>query len=232
MSDFIQTWQKKLYSSIRGYCSRETADRIMNGYEKITGETDTEHVILWTAEIIRKIESECSTEMLHGIMTACSCPYPRTRLQILREMYIKTGSVDKVIDALRLHFVDSLRIGMLFEDRIVNKLIEWGWGIAGIRDGNRILVTKIPKCGNLRQYMNENDPEKRRQLYCHCPMVRQAVQLEIELPISYCLCGAGYYMQIWETILERKVRVEVIKSVCSGSDKCSFAVHLPPECFN
>ncbi len=163
-------------------------------------------------------------------MTACSCPYPRTKLQKLRRIYLETGDVDNVIEALQQQLEDSLRKGMLFEDSIVDRIVELGWGVAGKRDGNRIIITKIPKSGNLREYMDESDPQKKKELYCHCPRVRQAVRLGIELPSSYCLCGAGYYLQIWETILERKVRVEVLESVCAGGDKCSFAVYLPDSC--
>jgi hypothetical protein len=230
MSDFIETWQKKLHSSLRGYCGKETADRIMDGSEEINSETNAREIIEWTSETIRRIEKECSPEMLHGIMTACSCPYPRTKLQRLRRIYVETGDVDRVIEELQLQLEDSLRKGMLFEDEIVDRIVEWGWGVAGKRDGDRILITKIPKSSNLRQYMKENDPLKRRQMYCHCPRVRKAVELGIELPSNYCLCGAGYYLQIWETILEQNIRVEVLESVCSGSDRCSFAVHLPEEC--
>ncbi|MEN8207995.1 MAG: hypothetical protein ABFR50_01970 [Candidatus Fermentibacteria bacterium] len=232
MSDFIEAWQQKLFGSLRAYCGKDVAERIMKRGESITSETETEETIRWTADIIRKIENECSSEMLHGVMTACSCPYPRARLQKLRRIYVETGDVDAVIEALQQQLEDSLRKGMLFEDSLVDRIVESGWGVAGKKDGNRILITKIPKSGNLREYMEESDPQKKRELYCHCPRVRQAVQMGIELPSSYCLCGAGYYLQIWETILERKVTVEVLESVVSGSDRCSFAVHLPEECFS
>jgi predicted hydrocarbon binding protein len=47
----------------------------------------------------------------------------------------------------------------------------------------------------------------------------------------YCQCGAGFYRGIWETILERPVRVEVLESVLSGGDVCRVAVQtgLKPE---
>ena len=230
MNGFIEAWQQKLFGSLRAFCGRDIADRIMKGYESITSETETEETIRWTARTIRKIEDECSPAMLHGIMTACSCPYPRTNLQKLRKIYLETGDVEAVIRVLQQLLEDSLRKGMLLEDAIVDRIVELGWGVAGKMDGNRIVITKIPKSGNLREYMNESDPQKKRELYCHCPRVRQAVQLCIELPSAYCLCGAGYYLQIWETILERKVRVEVLESVCSGGELCSFAVHLPDGC--
>jgi hypothetical protein len=229
MSDFIEAWQRKLYGSLRAYCGKETADRLMEGYEEITAETDPGEIIRWTAEKVRRIETECPSDMLHGIMTACSCPYPRGKLQELRDIYRATGDIDHVLESLQAQLEDSLRKGMLIEDEIVSRLVDLGWGVAGRREDGRILVTKIPRSGNLRNYMKEEDPEKRRQLYCHCPRVRKAVELGEVLPKNYCLCGAGYYLQIWETILETGVRVEVLESVCSGSDRCSFAIHIPEE---
>lgn len=230
MSDFIEAWQKKLYGSLRAYCGKDAADRLMEGHQDITAESGTAEIIRWTAETVRRIQEECSPEILHGIMTACSCPYPRGKLQELRDLYRTTGDIDSVIEAMQSQLEDSLRKGMMIEDEIVDKLVEWGWGVAGRREGSRIIVTKIPKSGNLRQYMKEEDPEKRRRLYCHCPRVRKAVELGETLPKSYCLCGAGYYLQIWETILETGVRVEVLQSVCSGSDRCSFVIHIPERC--
>ncbi|MCD4701789.1 MAG: hypothetical protein K8S24_08040, partial [Candidatus Aegiribacteria sp.] len=136
MSDFIEAWQKKLHGSLRAYCGSDTADRIMKGYESITSETETEDMIRWTAETIRRIKDECSPELLHGIMTGCSCPYPRAKLKKLKRIYIKTGDVDRVIEALQQQLEDSLRQGMLFEDEIVDRLVEWGWGVAGKRNGS------------------------------------------------------------------------------------------------
>lgn len=230
MSYFIEAWQKKLYSGLESCCGKDTADSIMNGHEKITGELEAEDIIRWTAETVRKIEDGCSPEQLHDILIGCSCLYPIAKLENLRQIYVETGDVDRVIEALQNQLEDSLRNGMLFEDEIVDKFVEWGWGTAGKRDGNRILITKIPKSGNIRQYMSETDPTKKRMLYCHCPRVNKAVELGIELPLGYCLCGAGYYLQIWETILDRKVTVEITESVCSGGDCCSIVICLPEDC--
>ena len=41
-------------------------------------------------------------------------------------------------------------------------------------------------------------------------------------------CGGGWYGDIWEFIVERPVRVDVLRSVMRGDDDCTFAVHLPP----
>jgi predicted hydrocarbon binding protein len=44
---------------------------------------------------------------------------------------------------------------------------------------------------------------------------------------TYCYCGAGWYQQLWDGIMGQPVRVEVLKSILQGDDRCSFAIHLP-----
>jgi hypothetical protein len=96
-----------------------------------------------------------------------------------------------------------------------------------VRDGNTIIATKIPKSGYLKEYFQEDDPEKRRRLYCHCPRVRDVIGEEPSLPNEYCYCGAGFYQGIWEEILGQPVELEVLESVMQGDDVCKIAIHLP-----
>ena len=43
----------------------------------------------------------------------------------------------------------------------------------------------------------------------------------------FCYCGAGYYKNIWEIILQKPVEVTLTKSVLRGDDVCRVEVHLP-----
>ena len=49
------------------------------------------------------------------------------------------------------------------------------------------------------------------------------------IPVIYCYCGAGFYTGIWEEILQKPVKVEVLESVLKGDDVCTFAIYLPYE---
>ena len=73
------------------------------------------------------------------------------------------------------------------------------------------------------------DPEKKRQVYCHCPRVRDALKTGVTISPAYCYCGAGFYKGIWEEILQAPVEVEVLKSVLKGDQVCTIAIHLPRE---
>ena len=66
--------------------------------------------------------------------------------------------------------------------------------------------------------MQESDPQRKRQLYCHCPRIRDVLQSGAYLSPTYCYCGAGYYKGLWEEITQRQVEVEVLESVLDGGD--------------
>jgi len=162
-------------------------------------------------------------------MLGCACRYPVDDLQAAHETYAESGDVDRVHRMLQAQFESFLVDTLGLDDEMVGQVVSHGWGLAGVRDGDRIIATKIPKSGYLAAYLREADPERRRQIYCHCPRVRDAPQRGTALPETYCYCGAGYYQGIWETILGQPVRVEVLKSVLRGDDVCTIAIYLPKQ---
>jgi hypothetical protein len=93
--------------------------------------------------------------------------------------------------------------------------------------GDTIIATKIPKSGYLVEYMRETDPKTKRQYYCHCPRIRDALKSGAAISPTYCYCGAGFYRGIWEEILGRPVQVELLESVLQGDDVCKIAIKLP-----
>jgi hypothetical protein len=168
-------------------------------------------------------------ETLKSIMTSCACQYPKASLQDLREEYAVTKNLASVHQKLQERFELFLRGTLQLEEDLVEEVIEKGWGSAGILQEDRIIATKIPKSGYLEEYLKEGDAEKRRKIYCHCPRVRDALSLSEQLSTSYCYCGAGFYKDIWEEILQEPVKVELLESVLSGGDVCRVAIYLSGE---
>lgn len=124
-------------------------------------------------------------------------------------------------------FEGFLRQGLELEEGIIKTILDQGLGLAGRREGNTIIATKIPESGYLRDYFQEQDPIEKRHLYCHCPRVRDEVGSDPKLPMEYCYCGAGFYKGIWEEILGQPLKVEVLESVMSEDEVCKIAIHLP-----
>lgn len=223
--DFERIWLKKLFLQLEELRGEEFRDTVMKGSEKLSSETASGNVITWTADAVKKLKEELSEEELHDVVTGCACHYPGTKLLPVRAAFRKNGDFSEAIDLLREQFVESMRNGMHLDMEVVDKLLEMGMGVAGVLDGDRIIAIKIPKSGNLRKWLSEKNPQERRKIYCHCPRVNEAVKQGMEMPVEYCLCGAGFYRNIWETITESPVRVEVIESVFAGDDFCRVAIY-------
>jgi predicted hydrocarbon binding protein len=225
--DFERAWLAKFSRCLTEIAGGAVRDQVMAGSEALTSESNREDVIAWTKQAMARLESLVEEEKRRTIMTGCACQYPKADLQEAKKVYQETRDVDRVHRMLQEQFESFLRDTLALEDEMVQRIVERGWGLAGVKHGKTIMATKIPKSGYLVEYLKETDPEKRRQIYCHCPRVRDALKRGEKLPLTYCYCGAGFYKGIWEEILGRPVEVEVVKSVLSGDDVCTVAVHLP-----
>jgi predicted hydrocarbon binding protein len=59
---------------------------------------------------------------------------------------------------------------------------------------------------------------------CFCGQVKQT---ETPFPtLTYCQCSTGWYKRLFETVLNKEVRVEVLQSIISGEKSCEFVIHI------
>jgi len=58
---------------------------------------------------------------------------------------------------------------------------------------------------------------------CYCGSVSKTRQ-----PISpiYCQCSCGWYKKLFETILDKPVKVELLDSIIHGAHSCQFVIHI------
>ncbi len=180
-------------------------------------------------EVVGKIEELLDAEETQQVMLKCACRYPVENLQPMRGAYEESGDVRVPHRMLQENFIAMLRDHLKLEQDMIDEIVGWGWGAAGVLDGYRVIATKIPKSGFLLEYMNENDPDRKRKLYCHCPLIRDGIKIDVDIPHDYCYCGAGFYRGIWQEILQRPVRIRVLKSIVKGDNVCSFELDLSPE---
>ncbi|MGB7117773.1 MAG: hypothetical protein WBD56_16660, partial [Anaerolineales bacterium] len=197
--------------------------------EGLSEDTNRREIITWTQGAMERLESLLDDPQCRAVMTGCACQFPKSDLQDVREAYESSGDVDLAHRMLQEKFEEFLINVLHLSDEHFEGVVSRGWGLAGIKDGNTITATKIPKSGFLVQYLDESDPQKKREYYCHCPRVRDAIGYGETLPLIHCYCGAGFYKGIWEEILQEPVEVEVLESVLQGGEVCTIAVHLPPS---
>ena len=225
--DFEKNWQAKLAGAVEERTDPNTRMVVLEGGESLNQESPTEEKIRWTCLALSRLGEHVGLEERQEILAECACQYPREDLKEIKMTYRIYGDVDQAINMLQEKFEGFLREDLGLEETLFSDIIDRGWGLAGVRDGNRIIATKIPKSGTIREYFNEEDSEKKRRCYCHCPRVREGVGKEPHLPEEYCYCGAGFYQGIWEEILGEPVRVELLESVMCGDEVCKVAIYLP-----
>jgi hypothetical protein len=57
---------------------------------------------------------------------------------------------------------------------------------------------------------------------CFCPLIG----LHQNTPPVVCNCSLGWQQHTWETLLQKKVRVELKESVLRGGTRCVFEIHV------
>jgi predicted hydrocarbon binding protein len=227
--DFEQAWLQKLSACLEQVVGEEVQAQVMAGSENLSTASSRQDVIRWSRQAMDRLEALVSESARRQIMTGCACQYPKTELAQIRQTWKATADLDQVHAMLQAQFESFLEEVLQLDEDLIQEIVARGWGLAGVRQENTIIATKIPKSGFLVEYMQETDPDLKRQYYCHCPRIRDVLKGHETLSTTYCYCGAGYYQGIWEEILQQPVEVELLESVLQGDQVCQVAIHLPLE---
>lgn len=60
---------------------------------------------------------------------------------------------------------------------------------------------------------------------CYCSLLR-GLPKDTSVSLTYCHCSKAFVQTLWESVLEKPVKVELLQSVVSGDSECKFAIHL------
>jgi hypothetical protein len=227
--DFERIWLAKFSNCLDEFVGKEIRREVMKGFGQLSSRSSGSEVIDWTKGAMERLDSRVGEEGRKQVMTGCACQYSKSDLQEIKERYRTTKDVNLAHQMLQEQFELFLRDTLNLSEGLIEEVVNRGWGSAGIRRGNTIIATKIPKSGYLVEYMKETDPEKKRQYYCHCPRIREIIKTSGTISVTYCYCGAGFYKGIWEEILQQPVEVEVLESVLKGDEVCKIVISLPSD---
>jgi hypothetical protein len=173
--DFEKIWQGKFSRAVEAELGEEIRDQVLQGGESLTQDSSAKEKAAWTCLALDQLAQVTGETTRQEILTECACHYPVEDLQDVKEVFKKSGDVDQAVKMLQEKFEFFLREGLDLEEGLIKTILSRGWGLAGVREGNTIIATKIPKSGFLEQYINEADPLQKRRLYCHCPRVRDGM---------------------------------------------------------
>ncbi len=227
---FDRAWRAKLTRELNRVVGSDARRQIMFGEEALDAKGGSADIYTWTVGMLKRMEERLPEADRKGVLNACGCWMGKEDLADLRELYESTGNLDLVLEKAGQGLLGYLRDDCGISPEVVDEVQRRGWGWPGRRVGNTIHVTKIPFEGTIEAFFAEPDPAKRRALnYCHCPRVRDILKTGKRLSTTYCHCSAGFYKKNFEEILQCPVDVEIVQTVLSGDQVCSFTIHLPAD---
>jgi len=193
------SWYKRLSNSLAQFVGPIKRDRILEGGENLA-EMDERASAAWVKSAMEKLDRCVTDEAVKTrIMADCSCRCYDEHIEEFRLEYAKNRDIDRLLDLMH---------GKVFM-------------VKPERKDNIVYITKAPH--SPEEYRKAKTPRKKRYYFCHCDYVRKVTG---KISPTYCYCGAGWCKNIWEKVLDRPVRVDIVKSVLQGDEVCRFAVHL------
>jgi hypothetical protein len=199
----IHPWDKRLEFNLDRVLGEQARKEIMMGREELfTIHSSNEDRTQWIKNMLTRLDKSAKNYEKYEILSCCAHDFSRKRIDKLNSLYKKTRDIDKVLEVMHK---------------------DYAWYENPIREGNIIQVTKIPY--NREGYDKAKTPDERKQNYCHCPLVRN--HFDEGISPTFCNCSAGWYRQLWEGIIERPVKISILKSLIKGDQDCKFAITLP-----
>ena len=201
----LHQWDSRLQKNLdRVLDDKEKSKNIMKHKELFNIETTQDEKAQWVKAVLKELDSVSNNYQKYDILSSCAHEFSQKRIDKLRDIYVESGDIDAVLEEMHKDYL---------------------WYENPTRRGSVIYTTKIPF--NLEGYKNAKTQDEKKRKYCHCSLVRDYWNEEISP--TFCNCSAGWYRQIWEGILKKPVRIEILKTLLKGDEICEFAIHIPHD---
>ncbi len=214
---------------------KEVQRRVYQGFELPPLGSPQESFPRLTKMIVDGMEAELPSETCREILTWNYHKVPEEAFKEKKERFEKAPSIDEFLKDEHRRFIKELagymrKEQLWYEQEITPEVLEFVKGNQeiqnGVRDGDRIYVTKIPFAP--KQFMAEKDPVMKRYYACHCPLVRTAIRDgKPRVSPVFCYCSAGYEKLPYDVIFGEPVQVELLESALKGDLRCRFAIRIP-----
>jgi effector-binding domain-containing protein len=197
---FFINFNERLTENLGRVLGEEAREQVMSGADEIALDSSRDERVVWVRGAMERLDGLADERETFDILSRCAHTFSRKRIEKLRAVYERRGDIDDVLEAMS-------------EDP--------DWYEDPVREGDIIYVKKVPYDPQGRE--EATTEAERRMCYCHCATIRRNLD---QTPPTFCYCGAGWYRQLWEGILGKPVRIELLKCLPKGDDICEFAIHL------
>lgn len=186
--------------------------------------------------VLLRLQAEFGDEDCIELLADSLRNLPDTYYLEERKLYQESKNIEAFLVQKKANFVAQLEKMMaegrlFFSQPVTAEVIEYvrqdpeiGGGVC---QGAVIYESKIPYMTDA--YLAEQDPLRKRYLYCHCPWAREAILSGESVSEHFCNCSAGFHKRNWEVIFGQSLKAKVLESVLRGDARCRFAIYLPPE---
>ncbi len=219
-------------------CGESSADRIFQSISSPLPGSPPAEAVQVTRKLTKKLLTEAGPETAEKILTGNMHRIPPQAFEKEKKYSAQSESLSSYLDSLHSRstaelqeYADSGKVW--YEQKINQAAVEFVKNnpevLGGVlKEDGKIYITKIPY--NPAEWLNEQDPEKKRYLYCHCPMAREALNSpENDIPKIWCYCSAGFAKQKFDSIFECETEIELLESVLDGGNVCRFALKVPEK---
>ncbi|MFX0066055.1 MAG: hypothetical protein ACFFC7_28140 [Candidatus Hermodarchaeota archaeon] len=201
----LHDWSGLLTRNLDRVLGVKRMEEVMKGFDRLSLESSAEERGLWVKTVCERLDRLAEEDQKYEILSCCAHEFPKRLIEDMRVIYERTKNVDAVLKAME-GFPD--------------------WYESPFREGNIIYTKKI--MANKQGYNEAKSNAEKKMQYCHCYFIK--TNLDKGIPATFCYCGAGWYRQLWEGILQKPlIKIETLKSILKGDDECLFAIHLPSQ---
>jgi len=227
-----------LYLRIAEQFDEKIRDEIFEDMKILPLGVDPDKKPEFTKEIMKRLEDKLGVENTIKLLAPCLHGRPLEPIKKDREDFLRLGNIDEFLKLKRKELIERLenhqKKGTLeyaqYIDKDVVEFVKNTPTISpGIREGNKIITTKIPY--QVKRHLATEDEQLKKYYSCYCSWVRGALKEGDTMKISsnFCYCSAGFIMQYWEIIFDQPVKVEPVETALTGALMCTFEVDIPEE---
>jgi hypothetical protein len=220
---------------LAGLKGQEACERVMAKVSLPAAGSPPEAYPPATKAFVEALEAELGAEGARLVLRWNVHGLPAEAFAAERESFLASPSIEawlaayhgRQVAVLERHAADGT---LWYEQRITPRVVDYVRSqpevLGGVREGDRIFLTKIPYDPD--RFLVTDDLLEKRRLACHCPLAASAIGEGGSLvPASWCSCSAGYEKYLFDVVFGGETECEVLESVLGGSGRCRFAVRIP-----
>lgn len=216
------------------YAGQETLDIVFKDLKEPPLGTPMEEIPRFTRELMKRIEITTEPAIYKKFLAGNNHGIPKEAMAKEKLIYEESESLDEYLIGRHLRNVAELQAHcnsntVWYEQKISQQVVDFVKSnqeiLSAVKKDNKLYITKIPFDAD--NYLNENDPIKKRYYACHCSFARESIlSRDKEISANWCYCSAGFAKFPFEVILERELDIKILKSPLKGDMICRFEIDL------